>query len=436
MSGTVDLGDHGSALEREAGADLPLPPAAPRKPTPRQRARTKASTSEPAPEPQADAPPGPELELPVNVSRQPRGGLMIVGTMPDGRKVSKRADALLREMEVTNNRFFSADSFSCILALREDDPDFGRAFFQDVDRLEVELFSGFGFDEPPGTSLLAGRADEVQIALDDRTVSLRGRDYTADLIEYRLAEKYPNKTSSEIVRTVAGLVGLGADVAETQALAGSYYKAEHAQLADETTAWNLITYLAEREGFDALVQGRTVIFKPPPAEASAPHWTIRYDPGEPGAPAPRAPVGGLTLTKGLTISRDIVVKVISWSSGKKRAVEGLSRSRLGRAKGASGRSEPAVNYVFRIPNLTQDQADAEARRRAEDLTKNLRSIDVETAALPGLDIRSIVRLTGTGGSFDLPSYHLDEISWRISQGAGFTMSLRARNIIPDDTAAL
>lgn len=416
--------------------DLPLPPVAPRKPTPRQQARTAASTPEPTPEPQVDAPAGPELELFTQIRRQPRGGIMLVGMMPDGvTKVSKRADHLLKEMDVTNNRFFSADSFSCTLALYEFDPDFDPAFWADVERLDVELFSGEGVDEPPGESLLAGRADEIQIDLDGRTVTLRGRDYTADLIEMRLAEKYPNKTASEIVRILAGKAGLEADVTETQKLAGVYYKAEHAQLADETTAWNLITYLAEREGFDALVQGRTVIFKLPPDEKSAPHWTIKYEPRGDASASPRAPVTGLSLTKGLTISRDIKVRVISWNSSKKHSLEGTSESKK-KGRNASGQFQASVTHVFRKANLTQDQADALARQYAIEITRNLRSIDIDTAALPGLNIRSIIRLTGTGGSFDLPSYHIDEIQWRMSQNQGFKMGLRCRNIIPTDTAAL
>lgn len=410
-------------------SDLPYPPPIPKRPktkTKRQVERTEAITGPKAPD--FSQPPlvtGPELQLPLQSLRQPRGGISING---------KRADHLLREMEVTNNRYFSADTWSCSLVLKEQDPDFGRSFWQDIEKIDVEFFCGFGVDEPPSTSLLMGRADELQINLDDRTVVLRGRDYTADLIELRLAEKWPNKTSSEIVKLVAERAGLEADVTATSKLAGVYYKAEHAQLADETTSWNLITFLAEREGFDAYVKGRTIYFGPPPDPASAPSWKIVYEPGEPDAPMPRAPVAGLSLTKGLTISRDINVRVISWNSSKKHSLEGRSQSKRP-ARSSGGQFQSAVSYVFRVPGLTQDQADALARQYSIDITRNLRSFDLEAPALPGLKIESIVTIQGTGGSFDT-QYHLDEVSWRISQGSGFLMRMRGRNRTPDNTAAL
>jgi phage protein D len=410
-------------------SELPYPPPIPKRPktkTPRQVERTEAITGPAAPDFSQPPPvPGPELTLPLQTLRQPRAGISLNG---------KRADHLLREMDVTNNRYFSADTWSCVLVLQERDPDFGRGYWQDVESLEVELFGGFGVDEPPSTSLLSGRADELQINLDERTVVLRGRDYTADLIELRLAEKWPNKTSSEIVQEVAARARLTADVTATSTLAGVYYKAEHAQLADETTGWNLVTFLAERERFDAYVKGRTIYFGPPPDPASAPSWKVVYEPGEPDAPMPRAPVAGLSLTKGLTVSRDIQVKVVSWNSGKKHSLEGRAQSKRP-ARSSSGQFQAAVTYVFRHAGLTQDQADARARQYAEEITKNLRSFDLETAALPGLRIESIVTIQGTGGSFDT-DYHLDEIEWRISQGSGFTMRLRGRNFIPVDTAAL
>lgn len=426
MSGTeaeLDLTVWGDRPE-----ELPLPPdPPPPPPTPRQRARTRANLPprEPEPPPPPPVEPGPQLKAPEQVLRQPRGGISING---------KRADRLLVEMDVTNNRYFTADSFRCSLVLIEDDPDFGRAFWQDTDRLDCEFFVGLGVDEPPSKSLLAGRADELQIDLAARRVTLSGRDYTADLIETTLTEKWPNKTASEIARILAEKAGLSAEVTETSARVGTYYAREHAHLADETTAWTLLTYLAEREGFDCYVQGRTLHFAPPPDPKSAPRWTLQYTPGEPDARAPRTQTMGLQLTKSLTISRELVVRVVSWNSSKKRSIEGMSRSRRP-ARSSGGQFQSAVNYVFRIPGLTEEQADERARQLALDLTKNLRSFDADLPGHPDIDIRTIVTITGTGGSFDT-EYMLDEIERRISQGYGFSMRLRGRNVTPDSTAAL
>lgn len=394
--------------------------------TPIQRARTKAilPPAEPDPPP-APVTPGPDLEVPLKVVRQPRAGISINGV---------RADRLLVDMHVTNNRYSTADSFRCSLVLVEQDKEFGRNFWQDCIGIRTELFVGFGVDEPPSKSLLSGRVDEIQIDLVSRRVSLTGRDFTADLIETRIAEKYPNKTASEIATIMADKVGLTPEVTATTKRVGTYYGAEHASLADETTAWNLLTYLAERESFDVYVTGTKLVFGPPPDEASASKWTLVYTPGEQDAPAPQASVMNLQLTKSLTIAREIVVKVISWHSGKKKALTGISNSKP--PKGPKGsRAQTPANYVFRIPNLTQDEADATARQKALDLTKNLRSFEAELPGHVDFDIRTIVTITGTGGTFDT-KYHLDEVERSVSQSQGFTMRLRGRNVIADDSASL
>lgn len=392
--------------------------------TPAQRTRVAQIQQEPEvppPPPQ----PGQELELPLDVAQQPRGGVLLG---------DERADHLLIEYDVTNNRFFQADSFRLTLAYVEDDEKFGRGFWDSTDRVEVEIFAGYGVEEPPSTSLLAGRADEIQIDMDARTVTLSGRDYTADLIEKRMAEKYPNKTSSEIVRILAGEAGLTPEVTDTRQLAGVYYRAEHAQLADETTAWNLITFLAEREGFDAYVIGKKLYFAAPMDPISAKRWTLQYTPPDNLTAFPTALASSLTLTKALTISREIVVKVISWNSSRKHSLTGQSRSARPN-RGAGGQFASAPAYIVREPNLTQDQADQRAKQIAEQITRELRTFDAALPGHPDVDIQTMVLIRGTNTSFDT-DYHLDEIERRMSMENGFTMRLRGRNVIPDDTAAL
>lgn len=398
-----------------------------------RRARTRTNAPEaPVPEPTPPPEPGPTLDFPLQVVRQPRGGVAVNGT---------RLDRLLLEMDITNNRYLAADAFRCTLALAENDPDFGLAFWQDAVTLDMEFFAGFGVDEPPSTSLLSGRVDELTIDLASRTITLLGRDYTADLIERQVVEKYPNKTSSEIIKILAGLVGLTPVVTETSALAGVYYRADHSQMSDETTAWNLATYLAEREGFDVYVKGKELHFKPPPDPVTASKWALTYEPSSVDVRSARAPTSTLQLTKSLTVSRDITVKVVSWDSARKKAIEGTSRSALparssnGRGLGSAGGRQKAITHVFRLPNLTQDQAEARARQLAEDIAKHLRTFEATLPGDPAVDMRTIVTLRGSGGSFDT-DYHLDTIQRSISQDRGFTMQLRGRNVKPGDQATL
>ena len=101
----------------------------------------------------------------------------------------------------------------------------------------------------------------------NRTVEVDGRDLTARLLDARTQETFSNQTASEIAETLAGRHGLTPNVTATSTLAGRYYEAEHdritlGQFSRATTEWDLLTYLAAREGFEAYISGQTLTFAP------------------------------------------------------------------------------------------------------------------------------------------------------------------------------
>lgn len=376
------------------------------------------------------APDTPEstYDFPLPAARLPRCGVAVNG---------KRLDQWLVTMEVVNNRYYTADSFRVTLALREADPEFGLSYWSDQGQdggMEIELFGALSDEEMPSTSLLVGRVDDMRLGLGARTVTLFGRDRTADLIEAVVAEKWPNRTASDIVRELAGRYGLTPVVTETKTQAGVYYRHEHASMADETNAWNLITWLAEREGFDAFVLGRELHFGPPPDPAKSPVWVLQYEPSAGEGTVAWSPTSSLDFSRSLTASRDIQVKVISWDSGKKSSITGIARTRRP-ARSSGGQFTAQSAHTFRTPGLTQEQADREAERLLREITRNMRGFEANLPGDPRVDIRTVVRVRGTGGSFDC-DYHLDEITRRYDQDGGLAMDLRGRNIVPADTAAL
>ncbi len=114
---------------------------------------------------------------------------------------------------------------------------------------------------PPGR----GRHDPIDVL--NRTVEIDGRDLTARLLDARTQETFSNQTASEIAETLAARHGLTADVTATTTLAGRYYATEHdritlGQFSRATTEWDLLTFLAAREGFEAYVAGQTLTFAP------------------------------------------------------------------------------------------------------------------------------------------------------------------------------
>ena len=72
---------------------------------------------------------------------------------------------------------------------------------------------------------------------------------------------------------------------------------------------------------------------------------------------------------------------------------------------------------------------------ADKITRHERLLSAE---LPGdleLDSRSLVRLSGTGTSWD-QAYYPESVTRRLSFEGGFTMSLRAKNHSPHDEVLL
>jgi phage protein D len=410
----------------DTGKIIDLPPVIVRARKPVVRTPQQALR---APDPvQGPVEPETVYDLPIPDLVRPRAGLAING---------QRMDDHLVSFEVQNNRFFTADSFNVVLALVERDPERGLPFWSDQGadgNMQVELFASLSDEQQPDQSLLAGRVDELRLDLARRTVTLIGRDHTADLIEAKIAEKFQNQTASQIVETLASRYGLTARATATSTLAGTYYKHEHANLNDETTAWNLITYLAEREGFDAYVKGKELYFGPPPEAGKAPVWVLQYEPSEGEGSVARAPATSIQFTRGLTASREVVVKVISWGRTKKKAITGTSRSQRS-ARTTTGQFARAATHTFRVAGLDQEQADREAERLHREITRNMRSFDAEIPGDPRLGIDTIVRVRGTGGSFDA-DYHLDELIRGFSRTQGLEMRLRGRNVVADDTASL
>ena len=87
------------------------------------------------------------------------------------------------------------------------------------------------------------------------------------MIEARVDETFSNRTSSEIAATFAGRHGLQAAVQQTSTPVGRYYQSEHdrltiGQFAKATTEWDLLAFLAGREGFNLFMDGETLVFGP------------------------------------------------------------------------------------------------------------------------------------------------------------------------------
>ncbi len=269
---------------------------------------------------------------------------------------------------------------------------------------------------------------------------LDGRDRTADFIEAKTFETFKNQTSSQVATTLAGRHGMQVQATATNTLVERYYSIDHDKttlndFARVTTEWDLLTFLAQEEGFDVFVVANTLYFQPstPPnqnpitfsLDVQSRSWLI---------------ANGISFRfqRALTLARDIQVTVQTWSSKAKSGFKVIARA-TGAAKASAAQTAQhgaptTQNYVFTRPNLTHDQAQNLANQKLAELSRHERIVNVEMPGDVTTQPRQGLRITGTGTDCDT-TYYIEEVERRIDV-EGFTQTITAKNSSPKDTATL
>lgn len=330
--------------------------------------------------------------------------------------------------EIEQNSFYSCDHFHLEFAASAS--QFGWWDMEPPLVLDIQISNDQGNSWTP---ILTGEVDEINMNWEGGTLTMQGRDLSSRLVETKTQMAFVNQTSSQIIENFASEHGILTQITPTTTLVGRYYESDHVegsldQFARTTTEWDFAVYLAQREGFDVFTSGRTLFFQPitpPNADPFVIRWT-------PPSPIPRLNTVTLRCKRSLTLAKDIEVWVRSWGSQQGRAFTKRTRAAGTKASAASASSAKGAvttqRYVFVKPNLTEQDAQAMANQLAVDLTKHERVVSVEMPGELVLTPRSLVRLEGTGSSFD-QTYYIDSISRAISF-EGFTQSIRMKNSSP------
>ncbi len=336
----------------------------------------------------------------------------------------------VKDAFVAANNHYAADRFTITIALGVD-PVATTAFWSTQNFFLVDLQAGFAPATAPlgamaWVSLIQGAVDSVQIDVLRQTVQLQGRDLTAVFIESRIQQSFANQTASDIATTLAGNHNLQAVVTPTTTPVGRYYNSEHDritldQFSRATTEWNLLVWLAEREGFDVFVQGTTLYFQPP-NPASVPALTLSANPESGNANAL-----DIVMERALTLAGDISVTVKSWNSRQGAAFTQTVTASGVSALGSQG-ARPQ-SYVFVRPNLTPDEALRYATAKLQELTLHERVVIVRLPGELTLTPRDMIAISGTGTAFD-QLYFIDTIEREIRFDGGFTERIRAKNTSP------
>lgn len=326
--------------------------------------------------------------------------------------------------EVTSGAAFTAARFTVDLALAVT----GAGFWSGAGDIYLDVQIGL---DGVYQSVVQGLADTLQIDPIAATVRLEGRDLTASFIEARTQETFANRTSSEIATLLAGRHGMTASVTDTTTPVGRYYELEHDtitlnQFARATTEWDLLAFLAQREGFALYVDG-TVLHFEAPSVSTAPLLSITPQ-----------DVIDLRLERALTLSRDVEVAVKSWNARHQAAFVETARGtgavsssavRGGLPPVPAGRQRALQSYVYVRPNLTPDQALQMAQNMLAELSQHERTV---VFTMPGdllLTPRSPVGLSGTGTDFD-GIYHVAAIDRHLTVTGGYVQTVHARSLPP------
>ncbi|CBJ38341.1 conserved protein of unknown function [Ralstonia solanacearum CMR15] len=379
-------------------------------------------------------------DLPVQpATRQPRAMVKITGAAAqNGVYPAPVIVSAWVQWSVDNNTFFQADTFRVTFAATALPDATNAAWFSDQKEVFVEILAGFpadplNFSETDLQSLIYGRVDDVEYDPVSTLLHLTGRDLTAAFIDAKTTIQYQNMTSSQVAAQLAANHGLTVSGPATATPVGNFYAYDHVSMTDQRSEWDLLTWLAQQEGFACYVIGRVLHFgpkAPPPPEPYELRWMI----DENGNPS--ANVQELKVSRSLTVAKGITVVVRSWNAKQKKGFVAYYPS-----KGKStqpGKASPfGSQQLYTVTRGGLDQAGA--LRLAQQIFHEITQHEMKLRArLPADNILTqiaMVRLSGTGTKFD-QDYFVDGITRSMSLDEGYVMDVSAKNINPESVPSL
>lgn len=358
-----------------------------------------------------------------SAARRPRGAVLVDGEALRG----------WESWEVDENSFYQADTFRVTFALSDMPADRNAAWWSARNTVSVEIKAGFPSDSEKYTAselntLILGNADDITIDLLKMTVEVSGRDLTSTLIDAKTTEKFQNQTASQIVSRLATRRGLTPVVTTTSVKAGKYYEIDHARLTSEQSEWDLLSWLAHEENFIIYVKGKELHFEPKPTAGNG-NYVLQWEwpTTERGYPVFNGKT--LSFSRNLTLAKDVIVTVKTWSVKTGKAITKTARATHNKNTVLAGSGQPtgdAQNYSYTIPGLSPEQA----LQRAQSLLREITQHEVRlSATLPAdnvLSVTSVIQVTGTNTEFD-QSYFPDNIVRSMSITEGYSMSVTAKN---------
>lgn len=346
-------------------------------------------------------------------------------------------DIMFNSWTVNLNSTHIADDFELVMPFRVAENMSGQSYLNNTpeytsylytnDNVLVEIFIGYtdnsgNFTTDDLTRIMYGYMDEVNATFSSsgETVTLKGRNMVAPFLDNKTTDKYQNMTSSAIAQMLATSHGLQTSITPTYTLAGTYYNGDNVQLTSDDTEWDLLTFLAEQEGFTLRVMDNTLYFGPfDVVVGNAANTPLNYTWGQ--------NIMTLTLDKQPHAAKTINVEVHSYYNGQhiKAKADKLY---------AKAQSTYTERYYF--AGLTQDQAQKKAQSILDELSQLEVTGTVQVSGNEQLTVDRQIMLYGVGAGLST-SYYIRQATHSFDQtnGGGYTANVTFSNLLlPDENA--
>jgi hypothetical protein len=260
--------------------------------------------------------------------------------------------------------------------------------------------------------LMVGEIDSVDFDFIGTTIHISGRDKSAKIHNKKSAEKWQNKTGSDITQELVGRAGLsgGGGGGGSKGMAGKKLEKDFVKLTDGIGFSTVIHLLSQFDGVGWHVDKE---------------GNFQYGTGGGGSyslnykhpPHMVSDTMGLRVHLNVQAMKGANVTVKSWHPKEKKLYTGKSK-----AGGGGGGGEPN-EYTYHIPTLNQEQADQHAKSRAKEHARHAITITANVAGDPSIDAGGSVSLSGT--PFD-GSYKIDTVHHQVGM-SGHTMTITAKS---------
>ncbi len=288
------------------------------------------------------------------------------------------------------------------------------------------------------TLLQTYRVDSIRLNAMTQGITLSGRDLTGLLTDRKVDLKFQNQTASQVATYLAGLVGLTANVQPTKDLVGHFFTLDHVSLHRQQSIWTILTYLAQHEGLQCFVLGRTLYFGAFNSAISSEPYLIQYEAPTTDRTYPRSNAVELEFEHDLTLANDVSVRVRSYHGMKNAVYTSIATASktAKRIERDATLAQSIQQYDYTFSGLTQAQCDAKAQQLLDQISKHEFKME---ALLPGDAIIypwTPIEVRGTGTPYDT-TYQAARVMRRCSvEPARFETTVHGKTATQAQTVVL